>query len=166
MLIIFHAVWQVQKKGGCNVKQWNSNDQSLLHRINVAEGNKKEEKPSNSIGRGESISDMCPSSLSPNDVNKILCIAWHTVDDCLSLDLRPVIECVRTLKPTKWSLLEIAAKIFDPLGCHSLFTINIKVLFKVSVAKINLNILFERELCSNYFMIFNKIERFKGIFLP
>ena len=39
--------------------------------------------------------------------------------------------------PTKRSLLQIAAKVFDPLGCISLFTINRKALFQdLCVAKV------------------------------
>ena len=127
--VLYRNCKDIMRKGGCNLRKWNSNDQSLLHRINEAEGNRIEEKPPDSkdIGRSETSAAMCPSSLPPNEVNKILGIAWHTVDDCLSLDLHPVIECVRTLKP-KRSLLKLSAKIFDPSGCLSLFTINIKVL--------------------------------------
>ena len=42
-----------------------------------------------------------------------------------------------SLIPTKRSLLQIAAKVFDPLGCISLFTINLKALFQdLCIAKV------------------------------
>ena len=36
----------------------------------------------------------------------------------------------KSLIPTKWSLLQIAAKVFDPLGFISFFAITLKALFQ------------------------------------
>ena len=50
----------------------------------------------------------CHADLPAIEVNEILDVVWHTVEDCLSLDLRYALECARTLQPSKRSLLKIA----------------------------------------------------------
>ena len=53
------------------------------------------------------------------------------------LELKPLFIFAKPLIPTKRSLLQIAAKVFDPLGCISLFTINLKALFQdLCIAKV------------------------------
>ena len=61
---------------------------------------------------------------------KVLGINWDTNSDRFFFELSRVIEFAASLPPTKRSLLKIAAKIFDPLGCLSVYTINLKILFQ------------------------------------
>ena len=43
-----------------------------------------------------------------------------------------------TVPPMKHSLLKIAAKMFDPIGCLTLFTMNLKILFQeLSIDKVS-----------------------------
>ena len=65
-----------------------------------------------------------------NDNTKLLGVNWDSYSDRIYFDMQHVIEFARSLPPTKRSLLKIAAKVFDPLGCLSLFTINLKVMFQ------------------------------------
>ena len=57
---------------------------------------------------------------------KVLGINWDTNNDRFSFDLSKVVEFAASSPPTKRSLLKIAAKIFDPLGCLSVYTINLR----------------------------------------
>ena len=61
---------------------------------------------------------------------KVLGIKWDTNSDRFFFELSKVIEFAASLAPTKRSLLKIAANIFDPVGCLSVYTINLKVLFQ------------------------------------
>ena len=61
---------------------------------------------------------------------KLLGINWDTNSDRFFFELSKVTEFVASLPPTKRSLLKISAKLFDPLGCLSLYTINLKILFQ------------------------------------
>ena len=110
---------EIMRQGGFNLRKWNSNDQCLLRRINEAEGNEQQAHPPDSKVTlcNEVSSAGGHAGLPANEVNKVLGVVWHTAEDLLSLDLRSVLEYARTLQPTKRSLLKIAAKIFDPLGC-------------------------------------------------
>ena len=66
---------------------------------------------------------------------KILGLDWNTDDDCFSFDVIQLIEYLKSLPPTKRSILKISAKIFDPIGLISPITVNFKMWFQ--------------ELCSN-----------------
>ena len=57
-------------------------------------------------------------------------VNWDSESDNLFHDLSSDLELAQSLKPTKRSLLKIAAKIFDPLGGLSVYTIKLKVLFR------------------------------------
>ena len=57
-------------------------------------------------------------------------VYWDSYSDTIDFDMPHVIDFARSLPPTKRSLLKIAAKVFDPLGCLSLCTFNLKVMFQ------------------------------------
>ena len=61
---------------------------------------------------------------------KILGVNWDNETDKLLFDLSSIVGFANALPPTKRSVLKIAAKIFDPFGHLSVFTINIKTIFQ------------------------------------
>ncbi|GFS60609.1 uncharacterized protein NPIL_116811 [Nephila pilipes] len=61
---------------------------------------------------------------------KVLGLAWKTLDDCLTLDTKGLLEFISTSKNTKRFLLQAIGKIFDPLGLISPFTIRMKCLIQ------------------------------------
>ena len=65
-----------------------------------------------------------------NDQTRLLGVNWDSDSDRIYFDVQHVINCAKSLPPTKRSILKLATKIFDPLGCLSLFTINLKVMFQ------------------------------------
>ena len=65
----------------------------------------------------------------------MLGVHWDSDYDQFYVHLGSVIEFARNLHPTKRSVLKIAAKVYDPLGCLSVYTINMKLLFQELCAK-------------------------------
>ncbi|GFU62745.1 integrase catalytic domain-containing protein [Trichonephila clavipes] len=61
---------------------------------------------------------------------KVLGMAWQTLDDCLTLDTKSLLEFVSINENTKRFMLQTIGKIFDPLGLLSPFTIRIKCLIQ------------------------------------
>ena len=119
-LEIFQKSREILSKGGFNLRKWKSNEKALLQEIEKAEISKDVAK--------ENASHK--NSHHPDPCTKVLGVSWDSESDDLFYDLSSVLELVKSLKPTKRSLLKIAAKIFDPLGGLSVYTIKLKVLFQ------------------------------------
>ena len=61
---------------------------------------------------------------------KILGLNWNVQNDEFYYHLEAMIEYAESLLPTKQSVLKFAAKIFDPIGFVTPFTLNLKILFQ------------------------------------
>ncbi|GBM71521.1 hypothetical protein AVEN_266886-1 [Araneus ventricosus] len=57
-------------------------------------------------------------------------MAWQTLDDCLTLDTKGLMEFISANENTKRFLLQAIGKIFDPLGLLIPFTIGFKCLIQ------------------------------------
>ena len=66
-----------------------------------------------------------------SNIVKVLGSIWNIATDEFTFNLSDLAEQAKLLPTTKRSLLKISAKIFDPLGLLSPFTIQWKVLFQV-----------------------------------
>ena len=66
---------------------------------------------------------------SAEDHVKILGLRWDTDSDEFCFDLTEIVVLARTLPITKRTLLKLKAKIFDPLGVLSVFTVDMKIMF-------------------------------------
>ena len=76
------------------------------------------------------------STISPNNSNreksvKVLGSNWNTHSDELFFDFENLITYAKSLPITKRALLKLTAKIFDPLGFLSPFTIRLKAMFQI-----------------------------------
>ena len=74
---------------------------------------------------------------------KVLGSVWNTSSDRLEFNHSDLAKQARLLPPTRRSLLKISAKIFDPLGLLSPFSIKWKILFQILC---NENISWDKEL--------------------
>ena len=73
-------------------------------------------------------------------------LGWDTDIDCFCFEFKELIKFIESLPPTKRSLLRVSAKIFDPLGFLSPFTISTKMLFhNLCFGKVNWDERLERE---------------------
>ncbi|XP_030386878.1 uncharacterized protein LOC115633562 [Scaptodrosophila lebanonensis] len=88
-----------------NLRKWNSNDAELKRKFKETDVN---------LAR----------------VQKVLGVQWDTITDELSVDIKPIITYVQSLRPTKRNVLRAMARIYDPLGILGPFTINIKILLQ------------------------------------
>ena len=133
---------EILLKGGFNLRKWKTNNKELSQKVNSLEGvaRNSNETASKVTEDDQSFTQFSvgpPNSENNTNVSKILGVQWNHDSDKLLLDLNQIFEFAQSLPPTKRSLLKIAAKIFDPLGCVSLFTINLKVFFQeLCVAKV------------------------------
>lgn len=128
---VYQQSKELMAKGSFNLRKWNSNSSVLLQRINNEEGavvqSNKEEANQPIEEEDESFTK---STIGPNQVSdklvKTLGVCWDTESDEMSFDFKELIEYANTLKVTKRSLLKLSAKVFDPLGLLSPFTITMK----------------------------------------
>ena len=133
-LKVYKDAKEILDEGGFNLRKWNSNDKEVLSKIRSSEvekGHLKQNEGKTKVS--EEDQSYANSALGPpcsDDKAKILGVNWDSDSDKIYFDVHHVIDFANSLPPTKRSLLKIAAKIFDPLGCLSLFTINLKVMFQ------------------------------------
>lgn len=63
-------------------------------------------------------------------VLKVLGLVWRPETDDFVFNLKHLMDIFREKENTKSSVLRISAKIFDPMGCLTPFTIRLKCLFQ------------------------------------
>lgn len=74
----------------------------------------------------ESTTDHTLAPETHGAVLKVLGLVWRPVTDDFIFDLRPLLSILKEKKNTKRSVLQTAARIYDPLGFLTAFTIRIK----------------------------------------
>ena len=114
----------IMKRGGFNLRKWNSNSVELLKLI-------RQYEPC-----------LAPHSLSPNEdkspespvagpnVYKRLGINWDNLKDDFAFDFCELLHHISELPKTKRTVLKLTASLFDPLGLLSPFVIALKVMFQ------------------------------------
>ena len=97
------------RMAGFNLRKWNTNSSTLKAKI--------ESELKGAVGNehSHSVTDL-----------KILGVCWNTINDKLYVDTAGLIEYVHSLSPTKRSVLKFTAKLFDPIGFLSPFTVKKK----------------------------------------
>jgi hypothetical protein len=98
---------------------------------------------------------------------KVLGSIWNTASDTLEFNFSNLVSEAKSLPPTKLSLLKISAKIFDPLGLLSPFTIQWKVLFQLLC---NENIEWDDELSGEHLkkwnLLISDLQALNNVGLP
>ena len=105
---MYQTAKRILKEGGFNLRTWHTNS-VILQKIL------------------QGTSDVRGSEL-PSKV-RVLGLEWNKDTDCLLCNLEDVYNYLQNLPPTKRSVLRFAAKIFDPLGVLSPFTVRQKMMF-------------------------------------
>ena len=124
------------QRGGFNFRKWKTNSKIVQEAQDRA-------NPSTECGSTKTITEedksyakatngppIAAGSTSKNAIVKVLGSIWNTDTDQFTFDLVDLSQHASLLPTTKRSLLKISAKIFDPLGLLSPFTIQWKVLFQ------------------------------------
>ena len=120
----------LMQRGGFNLRKWKTNSKIVQEAIN---GMNDRTNPTTEPGSTKSITEEDESyakTTSENAIVKVLGSIWNTDTDQFTFDLVDLSQHASLLPTTKRSLLKISAKIFDPLGLLSPFTIQWKVLFQ------------------------------------
>ena len=112
----YHLYCQSKKKGGFNLRKWRTNDSTLQQMIDRTEG--------------EAAKNIPVSQPAVDKPLKILGLGWNISRDNFCVDFNELIQFVNTLPPTKRSLLRVTAKVYDPFGFISPFTVSFKVIFQ------------------------------------
>ncbi|XP_055943575.1 uncharacterized protein LOC129974831 [Argiope bruennichi] len=59
---------------------------------------------------------------------KVLGLVWDLKEDCLGVDVVPLLNSLESVRNTKRSVLSVVARVFDPLGFISPFVVRVKKL--------------------------------------
>ena len=131
-LEIYAKSKEIMMKGGFNLPKWNSNNKVLLSKIASMENEVRSQgnEEGKIVEDDQSYSQFAVGTPSNGESTKVLGVNWDSDSDTFYLDLAHVVKFAKSLPPTKRSVLRITAKIFDPLGCLCVFTINLKAFFQ------------------------------------
>ena len=122
----------IMKEGAFNLRKWNTNSSNLKKKFS------EESSPNSTNVRpvteeDESYAKTMTGTTTNTNSNtvKVLGSIWDSESDTLQFNFVDLINEAKSLPPTKRFLLKISAKIFDPLGLLSPFTIQWTVLFQL-----------------------------------
>ncbi len=131
---IYEKSKKIMAAGGFNLRKWNSNSQEVIKRIEQVEskGDHRVE-PATSREEDESYAKSTTNqeSVNPANVVKLLGVGWDTSSDTISFNFDELQAYAISLPLTKRSLLKLVAKIFDPLGLLTPFTVTFKIMFQI-----------------------------------
>ncbi|XP_054713427.1 uncharacterized protein LOC129222888 [Uloborus diversus] len=103
----------IMKKASMNLRKWISNE--VLMKM-------WEEREFNILP--SNFSNNC------NEPSKVLGLPWDIKEDTFAIEVKDLLEFIKTGKNTKRFVLQVAGRIFDPLGFVTPYTIRIKCLFQ------------------------------------
>lgn len=150
-LQIYRTSKELMSKGGFQLQKWNSNSKVVRESIKVQENPSANEmnqskqevdfcdnngimqvKADTSNGRDTVTGSTQPPSVKSDEdcYVKFLGINWNVNTDEFRYDLTQLMSYVNSLPDTKQSVLKLAAKVFDPMGLLTPFTINMKIFFQ------------------------------------
>ncbi|CAB4007271.1 Hypothetical predicted protein [Paramuricea clavata] len=148
-LHIYRTSHDLMGKGGFKLRKWHSNSASIRDFIATQEdanGSARDEVTNaNSESTYHNVdvdaevrkveaslpcSSSQDSSVSKSNCVKILGISWNEDSDEFCYDLGELVEYAKSIPTTKRSVLKLSAKVFDPIGLFSPFTVTMKMLFR------------------------------------
>ena len=132
---VYEKSKQIMSEGGFNLRKWNSNSKELLIAIKNLEHEREGSKSKTTETRQDDESygkaATTPGNVeSSHELVKVLGVTWNTVTDELLFDFSELYKYGRALPETKRSVLKLTAKIFDPIGFLTPFTIEMKILLQ------------------------------------
>ena len=122
----------IMQKGAFNLRKWNTNSSNLKKTFSEEYSPKSTDLKPVTEEDESYAKTVTGTTIKPNsNTVKVLGSIWNTASDTLEFNLFDLVKEAKSLPPTKRSLLKISAKIFDPLGLLSPFTIKWKVMFQL-----------------------------------
>ena len=156
-------------QGGSNLRKWNSNSQILLSELQQLEKPDCQTRDSVSpVMKDEQLYTKYSVGLPSRDsISKVLGVQWDSETDQFCIDFSHIVDLANSLPPTKRSLLKLAATIFDPLGCVSLFTVNLKILFeKFRLEDLGWDELLQGDNRDRYDKVVSDIHKLQRVLIP
>ena len=142
---IYQKAKHLMNQGGFNLCKWKTNSRILQQSIDAVEG--------------EVVNEMFEL--------KLLGVSWDISKDIFQFDLRDLVNFVKSLPPTKQSILRASAKIFDPLDLLSPFVVGIKILFQtLCKSKVDWDVTLDRDMLSQWSNLIQEFERLSEINVP
>lgn len=174
-LEIYNKSRKLMEKGGFMLRKWNSNSKALRKQI-VADEMSNENQAVQEV-QAMSKQDTCITKETPveeNDKNKhesksvqILGLHWNVESDNFQFNLTELVDYATSLPPTKRSVLKVSAKIFDPIGLLSPFTINLKNLFQILCSdRVDWDAMLDEKSLSIWNSLVNDLEAVASVTVP
>ncbi|KAL9978596.1 hypothetical protein ACROYT_G016131 [Oculina patagonica] len=164
--------------GGFNLRKWNSNSPKVMSEISNSERSREDTiTPSKSRSDVTIIEDdqsfaktttgLDSPSTKDDTVSKVLGLKWNTLSDELFFDFSSLHTYAMSLPLNKRSVLKVTAKIFDPMGFLTPFTIGLKILFQeLCVDKINWDEPLHGKLLGRWKSLLDEIRCFETVRIP
>ena len=135
-LKVYKSSQELMNSGGFTLRKWNSSSKEVRERIAAEQvataGNVGSDDIPNDLATETTTSPPSTSSAAEESRQvKILGLNWSVQSDKLLCDTAELLAYAKSLPITKRSVLKISAKIFDPLGFLSPFTIKMEILFQI-----------------------------------
>ena len=125
---------EILAKGGFNLRKWHSNSANLLKLIKNYEITQEHSESSNPNEDDESYAKSQTTISSFDERNdktvKVLVMNWDTVTDEFFFELSELARYGESIPETKRSVLSFTAKLFDPIGFLTPFTVELKMMFQ------------------------------------
>ena len=176
-LEIYHKSKKIMADGGFNLRKWNSNSQNVMSEISRFERPQEDSITQRKAQPDVTIEDdrsyaktttgSASSSTKDDSVVKVLGLNWNTVSDELFFDFSSLHTYAMSLPLSKRSVLKVTAKIFDPMGFLTPFTIGLKILFQeLCVGKTNWDETLQGTLLGKWNSLLNEIRCFETVRIP
>jgi hypothetical protein len=171
-LTIFKKSKQIMAEGGFNLRKWHSNSHTLLRAVESYEVSS--EIKSNQDATTEDDESYAKSSTTPSrsevktdNVVKVLGLNWDTAVDEFFFDLTELYDYGKSLPETKRSVLKLTAKIFDPIGFLTPFTVELKILFQeLCLDKVNWDASLQGNLLQRWKLLLDEIKCLSSVRIP
>ena len=134
---LYHESKQIMNEGDFNLRKWHSNSQQFMKSVDSTDGNASTSTHKSSVSEDDqsfakaSVAPECEVQIGTQ--GKALGSIWDTRTDTLLFNFEDLIKYAKSLPTIKRALLKWSAKIFDPLGVLSPFTIKLKMCFRKNV---------------------------------
>ena len=139
---LYKVAKEIMTQGGFNLRKWVSNSKQVTAQISVNESQQDRLVP-NDLKTTEDDQSFAKTSLKQcetmeSEENKVLGLTWETETDSLVFNLKTLAANALEAEMTKWTVLGVIAKIYDPLGLITPITSPLKVylqrLFRENIA--------------------------------
>ena len=170
-LNIFKKSKQIMAEGGF-IRKWHSNSHTLLRAVEsyeVSSEIKSNQDASTEDDESYAKSSTTPSSseVKTDNVVKVLGLNWDTAVDEFFFDLTELYDFGKSLPETKRSVLKLTAKIFDPIGFLTPFTVELKILFQeLCLDKVNWDASLQGNLLQRWKLLLDEIKCLSSVRIP